>query len=183
MRTRLLVVFLLLFIWICSGGVGASAADPCELEWHTFLGSPYMDAGRAVAVDRAGNLYVAGYSSSSWGTPIDPYAGDLDAFVAKIDNSGVLQWNTFLGSANYDTGDAIVLDGDGNVYVVGYSSAAWGTPLTPYAGGGDAFLAKLNSSGVIQWHTFLGGGNNDNGWAVTLDKAEKNVYVPKFRPK
>ena len=48
------------------------------------------------------------------------------------------------------------------MYVSGYSDATWGSPVNAYAGGGDdAFAAKLNSSGALQWNTFMGASGND----------------------
>ena len=36
------------------------------------------------AVDGNGNIYVAGRSDATWGTPGDAYAGDWDVFTAKL---------------------------------------------------------------------------------------------------
>ena len=74
----------------------------------------------------------------------------------------VLSWNTFLGGSGNDYGNGIAVDTSGNVYVTGYSYATWGSPVRPYSGGSaDAFVAKLNGSGALQWNTFLGGSNDD----------------------
>jgi len=146
-------------------------------QWHTFMGSVNWDKGYAMAVDGSGNVYVAGNSDATWGTPVNPYAGDYDVFAAKLNSSGVRQWHTFMGSVNIDYGWAIAVDTSGNVYVAGYSYATWGTPVNPHAGGIDAFAAKLNSSGELQWHTFMGSGSqNDSGLAIAVDTSG-NVYV------
>jgi hypothetical protein len=139
------------------------------LLWHTFLGGSSSDCGYAVAVDGDGNVFVAGWSYVSWGSPLNPYSGNGDAFVAVLNASGVLQWNTFLGGSSFDLGRAITVDGDGNVVVAGYSDASWGAPIVDHSGGYDAFVAKLNASGVLQWHTFLGGSSYDAGYAVAVD--------------
>jgi hypothetical protein len=145
-------------------------------QWHTFLGSGGDDEGSGIAVDGSGNVYVVGASSAVWGTPMNPYAGGWDAFAAKLNNSGVRQWNTFLGSGDWDWGHGIAVDGSGNVYVVGGSDATWGTPVNTFAGGGDAFAVQLNNSGVRQWHTFLGSGEWDWGCGIAVD-GSGNVYV------
>ena len=164
--------------------------DPV-LEWNTFLGSASDDdwlysvsttSGNYIAVDDAGNVYVAGDSYAAWGHPIRPFGGIKDAFVAKLDSNGNLLWNTFLGSDAFDTADALAVDGSGNVFVTGTSAATWGTPVRPYAGGTyDAFVVKLDGCGAILWNTFLGSGASD---AAGLDRARSiakdgsgNVYV------
>jgi hypothetical protein len=108
---------------------------------------------------------------------VNAFAGWADAFVAKLNSSGVRQWHTFLGSGSEDTGHDIAVDESGNVYVVGRSWATWGTnPVNPYAGADDAFAAKLNSSGVLQWNTFLGSGSYDWGNGIAVD-GSGNIYV------
>ena len=151
--------------------------------WHAFMGSAtpgYYDRCTAVTVASNGNVYVAGWSTWAWGSPINPYAGDIDAFAAKFDSNGFRQWNTFMGSSGYDAGWGIALDGSENVHVVGHTTANWGAPVNPYAGDsdeGDAFAAKLDSSGVRQWNTFMRAeGSGDGGWAIAVD-AGQNVYV------
>ncbi len=149
--------------------------DP-SITWHTFLGGASIDQGYGIAVDGSGNVYITGYSYATWGTPVNAYTGDSDAFVAKLNSSGSLQWHTFLGSTNFDRGIGIALDGSGNVYITGYSNATWGTPINTFAGNSDTFVAKLNSSGAIQWHTFMGGTNSDNGKDIALD-GSGNIYI------
>jgi hypothetical protein len=147
------------------------------LTWSTFLGGAESDYGNAIAVDGSGNVYVAGASSASWGTPLRSFSGDNDAFVAKLNSSGGLTWSTFLGGSGRDYGYSIAVDGSGNVCVAGSSSATWGSPVRGYtAGMGDAFAAKLNSSGALIWNTFLGGSPNDYGSGVAVD-GSGNVYV------
>ncbi|MDG2307686.1 MAG: DUF1566 domain-containing protein [Candidatus Binatia bacterium] len=116
--------------------------DP-TLVWNTFLGGSGFDGALAIAVDASGNVYVGGYSEATWGSPVRAYSGDGDGFAAKLDASGTLLWNTFLGGSGYDTASAIAMDASGSVYVGGNSHATWGSPERAYSGDGDAFAAKL----------------------------------------
>ena len=148
------------------------------LQWNTFLGGSDVDQSQAIAADTSGNVYVAGYSSATWGSPVHAFTGSnaYDAFIAKLDGNGALQWNTFQGSIGYDLGQAIAADSSGNVYVAGMSDATWGSPVNPHSGNNDAYAARLNNSGVLQWNTFLGSGLDDLGRSVAVD-ASGNVYV------
>ncbi len=161
-------------------------------QWHTFYGSSGEDYGSGIAIDGSGNLYVTGFSWATWNgpagqNPLHPYSGYDDIFVLKLDSSGTYQWHTFYGSTNIDYGNAIAIDGSGNLYVTGGSSVTWNgpadqSPLHAHSGSGDKgywdiFVLKLDSSGAYQWHTFYGtnaGGNESNGIATD---GGGNIYV------
>lgn len=152
-----------------------------ELQWHTFLGGIGYDVGAGIALDGSGNVYVAGHSTKPWGNPLSPFSESSDIVVAKLSSSGELQWHTFLGGKGNDLGAGIALDASGSVFVTGYSDSTWGTPLNPFSGGNDIVLAKLGSSGELQWHTFVGDEGDDRGAAVALD-GNGNVYVTGGEP-
>jgi hypothetical protein len=158
------------------GLVEPSKTEGATGPWNTFLGSSGIDEGHAIAVDDSGNVYVVGTSGGNWGSPVNAHSDLNDAFVAKLDGSGNLLWNTFMGSSNQDYGYAVAVDGSSNVYVVGYSSATWDSPENGHAGGSDAFAAKLNSSGTRLWHTFMGCSATDYGYGVAVDE-DGNVYA------
>jgi len=149
-----------------------------SVAWNTFSGGRASsdDYGYAIGVDTSGNTYVAGYSDGTWGSPVRAYTRGTDAFVAKLNSSGALAWNTFLGGSAGDVVYGIVVDSSGDIYVTGYSTGTWGSPVRAYTGGFDAFAAKLNSSGSIIWNTFLGGGGTDFGWAISVDTSMR-LYV------
>ncbi|MCA9182083.1 MAG: SBBP repeat-containing protein, partial [Planctomycetales bacterium] len=150
--------------------------DP-TLTWNTFLGGSGADYAQSIAVDSSGNVYVAGYSTATWGSPVRAFGGGgQDGFVAKLSSSGSLTWNTFLGGGGTDSAYGVVADVSGNVYVTGSSAATWGSPLQAFAGGSDAYVAKLNSSGSLTWSTFLGGAGNDTGADIAVDSSG-NVYI------
>ncbi|HEY6000738.1 MAG TPA: Ig-like domain-containing protein [bacterium] len=143
------------------------------LVWNTFLGG----AASGVAVDRDGGVYVTGNSGSSWGEPIRAHSRfGADAFVAKLDANGVLQWNTFLGSQRDDYGDSIAVDASGNVYVTGSSEDAWGVPIRPFSGPMDRFVAKLDTNGALLWTTFFQGDEYGGRGGIAVD-ASGNGYV------
>ena len=150
--------------------------DP-TLVWNTFLGGSGQDDAQSIAVDASGNVYVGGESNATWGSPERAYTADYDAFAAKLDSAGNLLWNTFLGGSGADYGAGIAVDASGNVYVGGDSEATWGSPVRAYAAGqADAFAARLDSAGVLQWNTFTGAGGFTTGHAIALD-AVGNAYL------
>lgn len=145
--------------------------------WNTFAGSLYYDTCYDLSTDSLGNSYVTGRSNFTWGTPVNPYSGEVDAFVAKLDSNGKLLWNTFLGSYHSDYGSGIATDILGNIYVTGYSRTTWGNPVLAKDGTtSDAFVAKLDSDGKLLWNTFLGGTGSDWGNGIAVDNSG-NSYV------
>jgi hypothetical protein len=70
-----------------------------------------------------------------------------------------LAWNTFYGPSS-SSSNAIVIDGDSNIYVAG-SSGSWigpngESPINHYGSGThNMFVLKLNKDGAYQWHTFF----------------------------
>jgi hypothetical protein len=140
------------------------------LEWNTFTGATSQTDGNAICLDGEGNIYIAGSSSVTWGSPLAAYSGGYDGFAAKLDPSGAWLWHTFLGSAQADRTYGLAVDDTGNTILSGRSAATWGSPLASYTGGEDAFVAKLDADGVLLWHTFMGSGGSDGANGVALDR-------------
>jgi hypothetical protein len=154
----------------------ALTIDP-SLTWVTFLGGSDLDTGADVAVDGSGNVYVTGSSNISWGSPVRAYTLGSDAYAAKLDSAGGLTWLSFLGGNGNDSGNGIAVDAGGNVYLTGYSTSTWGSPVRAFDSSTDVYVAKLDSSGGLTWNTFLGGGGADFGYGIAVDSTGTLVYA------
>jgi hypothetical protein len=137
--------------------------------------------GLGVAVDGSGNVYVCGQFSGTatlGGTTLTNPTG-YAAFAAKLDPAGTVLWARALALGN-DGGDAYRLapDGAGNVYAIGdfQGTVSFGGTTLTSAGGYEVFVAKLTSTGTVAWAKRLGGGGNDWGYGLALDRSG-NVYV------
>ena len=170
--------------------------DPV-LSYASYFGGSGNDTGWDVALDGAGNVYMAGATLSA-ALPTTPgvlqasYAGGYpngggDAFVAKFDSTcSNLIYMTYLGGRGDDAALAIAVDTNGNAYVTGatdspdfpISSFAIRTNLSgipspvfgllPF----DAFVAKLNTNGsALVYSTYVGGDTYDEGIAIAVDSA------------
>ena len=149
-------------------------------QWHTFFGGADVCYGFDITIDTGNNLYVTGFSNSTWNgplaePPLNPYSGSTrDFFVLKLNSAGVYQWHTFFGGANTNEGSGIACDNVNNVYVSGFSDNGWNGPLAEppingHAGGRDLFILKLDPAGAYQWHTFHGSAGNDESFNIDTD--------------
>jgi hypothetical protein len=155
--------------------------DP-TLNFSTYLGGASYDAIYAIVGDAAGNVYVAGETSS--GTiPGGPQLArsSRDAWVAKLNSSGSkLLYLVYLGGSGNDSGRGVAVDASGNAYITGITasanfpttSAAFSTAI---AGLQEAFVTKLSSIGQIKYSTYLGGGS-DAGFGIAVDTTGA-VYI------
>src|SRR5262245_44758837 len=126
----------------------------------------FDDWASGIAVDSSGNVYVTGQSSGTG-------CGCYDAVTIKYNSAGQRQWVArYNGPAGHaDSGQAVAIDGSGNVYVTGYADAS-----TPHSG--DYVTIKYNSTGQQQWvalNTERGNAKDGaNGIAV---RSTGNFYV------
>ncbi|MGH7815589.1 MAG: SBBP repeat-containing protein [Candidatus Binataceae bacterium] len=139
--------------------------DP-GLVYSTYPGGSRYGGGYAIAVDSAGNVYVAGETSS---TDFPTTAGAvqtvnrstsvarLNVFITKLSaNGAALAYSTYLGGSFEDMGTGIAIDSSGDAYVTGQANS-YDFPTTAdafqtvnrstAADGYNAFVTKLNANG------------------------------------
>ena len=163
-----------------------------ELKWATYLGGLGEDTSWSICCDPTGNVFFTGYTSSA-DFPLMPsgaayydnsYGGAGDVFIVKCDNTGALLWSTYYGGSAEEQANAITSDEVGNIYVVGKTASSdfpavssVGYYQAAYAGGiTDAFILKMNNSGVRQWATYYGGSASESANSVQCD-ALGNIFV------
>ncbi len=172
--------------------------DPAILVYCGYVGGGDYEDNYGVAVDSKGNAYVTGETESNETThqfpvavgPILKYSGNSDAYVAKIDRSGKgLVYCGYIGGTDYELGEGIAVDAQGNACVVGHTESnettegfpvKGGPDLTfngPTSGGGDAFVAKIDPSGkTLVYCGYIGGALDDYPYALAVDLSG-GVYV------
>lgn len=108
-------------------------------------------------------------------------AGNRDAFLARLDDSGNVLWVRRAGGTKVDYGEKVAVDAAGNCYLIGefttsatFSGGA--TTLTAVGTRFDIFVAKYSPAGDFLWAKSAGGGDYDTVDAAAAEPAG-NLYV------
>jgi hypothetical protein len=158
--------------------------DPV-LAYSTYLGGGGNEEGNSIAVDSAGNVYVAGFTDSinfPLSQPSQPaLGGQRDVFVVKLDPSGSrMLYSTYIGGNGQDNATSIAVDQAGNAYIAGFTDSTnfpQRNPLQPGKKGEiNALIVKLDPAGAILNSTLFGGSVADFASSIAVD-ASGNVYV------
>jgi len=179
--------------------------DPV-LNYSTYVGGEFFDLGLGLALDAAGDAYIAGETFSTAFPKINPISGTAPAdtallgtaFVTELNPTGsALIYSTYLGGSGNAVGDeatAIAVDTatPPNIYVTGFTGSSdfpLGTVVAPYqatppasvAAASAAFLTKLapSAAGTAQlvYSSYLGGDINDAGNGIAVDATGKAYVV------
>ena len=141
-----------------NGGAGdafVTKIDPAgtTLVYSTYLGGSDSDAALGIALNRRGNAYVTGFTSSTDFPTASPLQAAksrfADAFVAELDSSGTtLVYSTYLGGSDWEGGTDIAADARGNALVTGETRSADFPTANPLQaanrGTYDAFVARIS---------------------------------------
>lgn len=133
-------------------------------QWATLYnsGGSNTDEPVSIRLTATGNVYVSGRSLS---------AGIDNITTVKYNSTGTQQWaKTYNGGNGNDRDEAIVVDGNENIYVCGRSTASNGTF--------DGLLLKYDANGNQQWvKTFNGSGDGEDRFDEILLDADGNIVV------
>jgi hypothetical protein len=137
--------------------------------WTRQFGTNADDMARAIAVDTAGNVLVAGSTDAQ--LPGQTSGGGRDVFVRKYDAAGTEVWTRQFGTSSFDDTESVAVDAAGAVFVAGSGRAV---PTGP----SGAFVRKYDPLGTELW-TRQFGRSGDKAAAVAVD-ATGNAVVAGF---
>jgi hypothetical protein len=172
------------------GFVTLFSSDLTSIVQSTYLGGSGADILTSMAIGSTGRLYVAGYTQSSdfpgtstgYETTLQAPNPNFEAMVAELSpDLTSLVHATYLGTTDNDSADALLVSGNGDVYVGGETSGTFpgttGGAQATVGGGGDAFVAKLNAGlNTLVQATYYGGTASETGRGLALG-ANGNVYL------
>ncbi len=162
------------------------------LIYLTYLGGTGGEGAAAVHVDGAGDLIVAGTTSSPdfpvlSPNPAGPFQSIHDgmfneAFVAKLNSDGSdLIFSTFVGGSGNDVSLGLAVDAAGNPFVTGFTNSGDFPTASPsmsgpfdstYGGAEDGFVIKLSADGSeLIYGTYIGDTARDIPAGIAIDLA------------
>jgi len=143
--------------------------------WGTLFGGNDNDYSDGLSVGANGDLYFCGttYSPNGFATPgthQDTLTGEADAYIACFTATGQKKWVTYYGGEMRETARDIAALPNGGAIAVGWTQSKTGIATAgahqDTAGKAlvpgqqsipDAFIARFNGNGNLQWGTFYGG--------------------------
>lgn len=150
-----------------------------SLVFSTFLGgSEDIDQAVGIALGPDDGVYLTGFTQSDNFPTVNPYQANImgqpDYFVTRFASDGQsLVYSTYLGGWDWDYGQGIAVDPEGNAWVTGITVSAnfpTAKAIQPGRPGGyDATISRFSSGGSeLQFSTYLGGSGADYGYTVAV---------------
>lgn len=171
-----------LILTILLSMVALTQAQNCF--WAKSAGTSDEDAGKSIATDLNGNVYVTGYftgNSISFGGNVltNSNNGSYAYYVVKYSAGGNVIWAR--GAAGNGKGLGVATDAAGNIYVTGHFTSltmTFGTAVvnSTAVNFDDIFVVKYNSAGTVQWAKSAGGTGYDYGYGIDVDAAGA-IYI------
>ena len=127
--------------------------------WQKCLGGSAWDFGRSVQPTRDGGYIIAGETGSIDGDVTGSH-GNNDFWVVKLNSAGALLWQKTLGGSLNEEAYSIIETNDHGYFVAGNSESSDGD-ITGTNGGYDFWVAKLDSTGHLQWQKTVGGTHDE----------------------
>jgi gliding motility-associated-like protein len=136
------------------------------LSFCRYFGGTGFETGNSVQMSPAGDLYVAGGTTSAGvsfgqGGLVANYVGGTDAYVLRVNSiTGAVTNGTYLGTPAYDHAYFVQTDLDNNVYIFGQSRGGYPNSPGVYGNpGAGQFIHKLGQNlSTSFWSTTIGNG-------------------------
>lgn len=152
--------------------------------WSTYFGGSDADFGQAIS-EEVGSIFVTGKTQSAdlittVGAHQNLYGGNQDAFVASFSATGNLNWSTFFGGSESESGNDVEIF-NSKIYCVGETQStgqiadigAWSENLS---GTQDAFIVRFDTVGTKIWSTYYGKSGEETGVGISME-FDGGVYI------
>jgi hypothetical protein len=159
--------------------------------YSTLFGGSGFDRGKAIAVDKSGNIWIDGDTQSTdlpnSGGFQSALIGTQNMFIAAfnpaLSGTATKIYSIYIGGTSWDEAYAIAVAPDGTIWLAGgtYSSNIWiagNSYQGTYGGDGDAYIAHINAglgANALLYSSFLGGDGIEEATSMVLDSSGRVV--------
>ncbi len=137
------------------------------IDWQKSLGGSDIDEGYSIAQSTDGGYIIAGTTSSTDGD-VSSHHGitwNVDAWVVKLSDVGVMEFEKTFGGSNYDNAACIIQTAEGGYAMTGQSSSMDGD-VTVNHGARDFWAVKMDRTGILEWQKSVGGSGGDESSSI-----------------
>lgn len=136
------------------------------------------DSFQAVLVDTSGNIFTAGLSFGSTTITFDGITkfGSNDAFLMKYAGDGTKLSTHLVGSTSTDSGEVLVSDASGNIYLIGMARAGSSVDGQAFTGSDDILIQKFDATGTKLFTKLFGTTASDSVTTALVDSSG-NLYI------
>ena len=120
--------------------------------------------GRSIAFASNDDILITGGSFSKVGDSVNK--GELDIFVARINQNGKLLWKNIIGGSSHEQGTDILSTSNNGFIVLGVSQSNDGDFLKKNNGKQDIVIIHIDSLGSVVWNSSLGGSEDEEAYSI-----------------
>ncbi len=164
-----------------------------SLAFAKSIGGNGNDGGIDITTDQYGNIFSTGFFSST--ADFDPSGntfnlvstGYEDVYVLKLNNVGSFNWAKSFGNSDFNRGNSIFTDNNGDVYSSGFFRGS--VDIDPGTGNytlfsegyQDIFIQKLTTDGDFLFGMPIGGLGDDYATGVVIDNNQNIIVAGDFQ--
>ena len=127
-----------------------------NVQWHQSFGGSQSDKANHIQQTSDGGYIISG-TTRSYGF------GGSDVWLIKTGPTGLIEWNSYLGTTNNEHGGQVIEMPDGGFVLIGDRDLLGN-------GDSDIWLVKTNSVGDSLWTRSYGGPEPEHGYDIILNE-------------
>lgn len=148
-----------------------------QILWQNTIGGDSFDYVEDIIVTSDGGFLLIGMSESNIsGDKSENLKGEIDYWIVKTNNLGVVQWDKTFGGSGEDYPVSGIETSDGGFVIVGESNSnISGDKSENSKGGYDYWVLKINNTGAKVWDKTFGGSDDD--YAIAIRENSSNELI------
>ncbi len=130
------------------------------LQWQKCYGGLNIEQANGICLTSDGGYIFVGFSNSKDGD-VTLNNGNIDVWIVKINNTGILQWQKSYGGSNSEYAHEVLQTKDGG-YIITANTTSKDINVTGHHGSDDGWILNIDSFGTLIWQKCLGSSGYDD---------------------